>query len=74
MPAQMKSLATRIGEALLERNRVCEAFFAREAGRLALACRDMAERFLWGGRSISLSGRCFTSSGLTRVVRGSRAH
>ena len=53
MPAQMKSLATRIEEGLLERNRVCEAFFAREAGPLALACRDMAERFLRGGRLLA---------------------
>ncbi len=38
---------------LLERNRVCEAFFAREARRLALACREMSERFLRGGRLLA---------------------
>ena len=48
-----KYLATRIEEQLLERNRVCEEFFSREAGRLALACRDMAERFLQGGRLLA---------------------
>jgi D-sedoheptulose 7-phosphate isomerase len=48
-----KHLATRIEEQLFERNRLCEDFFSREAPRLALACRDMAERFLQGGRLLA---------------------
>ncbi len=46
-------LATSIREQLLERNRVYERFFAREADRLALSCRSMAERFLAGGRLLA---------------------
>src|SRR5580658_9546056 len=38
---------------LLERNQIFEAFFAREAHRLALACRDMSGRFLRGGRLLA---------------------
>ncbi len=53
MPTQVKALTTRIEEGLLERNRACEAFFSREAERLALACRDMAQRFLQGGRLLA---------------------
>jgi len=49
MPIPLNAVATRIEEGLLERNRLCETFFAREADRLALACREMAERFLQGG-------------------------
>src|SRR6185436_6725727 len=30
-----------------------EKFFAREARRLALACREMSERFLQGGRLLA---------------------
>ena len=46
-------LATQIEERLLERNRVVESFFAREAPRLAAACRAMSERFLRGGRLLA---------------------
>ena len=46
-------LASDIEERFLERNRVFERFFAREAHRLALACRDMSERFLKGGRLLA---------------------
>lgn len=46
-------LAGHVADQLVERNRVCERFFAREAGRLALACRDMAARFLSGGRLLA---------------------
>ncbi|MBX5479655.1 MAG: SIS domain-containing protein [Pyrinomonas methylaliphatogenes] len=42
-----------IEERLLERNRVSQAFFPREAKRLAEACRQMAERFLEGGRLLA---------------------
>lgn len=38
---------------LLDRNRVAEELFAREAPRLAAACREMAARFLRGGRLVA---------------------
>ena len=38
---------------ILERNAPCDAFFARESLPLARACRDMATRFLEGGRLIA---------------------
>jgi D-sedoheptulose 7-phosphate isomerase len=43
----------RIREALLERNEIYGCFFAREAERLARACRDMSDRFLAGGRLLA---------------------
>jgi D-sedoheptulose 7-phosphate isomerase len=46
-------LATQIEQRLLERNRVFEEFFLREAVRLAEACREMSERFLRGGRLLA---------------------
>jgi D-sedoheptulose 7-phosphate isomerase len=46
-------LATRVEDALATRNRLCEAFFAREAERLAEACRQMSDRFLQGGRLLA---------------------
>ena len=46
-------LATQIEQRLLERNRVFEEFFQREAVRLAEACREMSERFLRGGRLLA---------------------
>src|SRR5215471_8971199 len=46
-------LATQIEARLLERNRLFEEFFSREAPRLAQACREMAERFLRGGRLLA---------------------
>jgi len=52
MPAGL-DLATRVEERLLERNRLCERFFAQEAHRLAEACREMSERFLRGGRLLA---------------------
>jgi D-sedoheptulose 7-phosphate isomerase len=52
MPAGLE-LATLVEERLLERNRLCESFFAREAARLAEACREMSERFLRGGRLLA---------------------
>src|ERR1700742_4354684 len=52
MPAGCE-LATLVEERLLERNRLCEAFFAREAPRLAEACREMSERLLRGGRLLA---------------------
>ena len=52
MPANLQ-LGPLIKERLLERNRLCESFFAREANRLAKACREMSERFLRGGRLLA---------------------
>ncbi len=52
MPAGLE-LATLVEERLLERNRLCESFFGREAVRLAEACREMSERFLRGGRLLA---------------------
>ena len=46
-------LATQIETRLAARNRVYEEFFAREALRLAEACREMSERFLRGGRLLA---------------------
>ena len=52
MPAGIE-LAMQVEERLFERNRLCESFFAREAHRLAEACREMSERFLRGGRLLA---------------------
>jgi D-sedoheptulose 7-phosphate isomerase len=47
------TLATQIEQRLLARNQVFESFFAREATRLAEACREMSDRFLRGGRLLA---------------------
>jgi D-sedoheptulose 7-phosphate isomerase len=52
MPTRCE-LASLVEERLLQRNQLCESFFAREAGRLAVACREMSERFLRGGRLLA---------------------
>jgi D-sedoheptulose 7-phosphate isomerase len=46
-------LATQVETRLAARNFVYEDFFAREAYRLAQACREMSERFLRGGRLLA---------------------
>ncbi len=46
-------LASQVEERLLARNQIFEQFFLREAPRLALACREMSERFLRGGRLLA---------------------
>ena len=46
-------LSKRVEDRLLDRNRLCEDFFAREAVRLAHACREMSDRFLRGGRLLA---------------------
>jgi D-sedoheptulose 7-phosphate isomerase len=55
--ATASKLASRVAghveERLLERNRLFESFFSREAPRLAEACREMSERFLRGGRLLA---------------------
>lgn len=47
------ALAHAVETALLDRNPLCESFFAYEAHRLALACQEMSERFLRGGRLLA---------------------
>ena len=47
------TLAGVIGRHFAERNRVSRELFPREAGRLALACREMADRFARGGRLLA---------------------
>jgi D-sedoheptulose 7-phosphate isomerase len=51
--AHPTELAASVAERLLDRNRICEEFFSREAPRLAETCRAMAERFLAGGRLLA---------------------
>src|SRR5215475_8478045 len=46
-------LGAQIEQGLLERNRLFEVFFAREATVLAEACQEMAQRFLRGGRLLA---------------------
>lgn len=46
-------LAGRIQNRLVDRNILFERFFSAEAPRLALACREMSERFLRGGRLLA---------------------
>jgi D-sedoheptulose 7-phosphate isomerase len=46
-------LAAQIEQRLLARNQILESFFAREAHRLAEACREMSDRFLRGGRLLA---------------------
>src|SRR6204780_2330379 len=51
--ATVCGLAAQVEERLLARNLIVEAFFSREAPRLAQACRSMSERFLRGGRLLA---------------------
>ncbi len=46
-------LTKRVADGLLERNRLCEEFFAAQAPLLAQASREMADRFLRGGRLLA---------------------
>ncbi|HWB86601.1 MAG TPA: SIS domain-containing protein [Bryobacteraceae bacterium] len=63
MITKATTLAPAIEHALLQRNRQFQAFFAAEAERLALACRDMAERFRAGGRLLAFGqGYCSTDA------------
>jgi len=52
MPIQYE-LASRVENLFLERNRVCEEFFSREAAGLAVASQEMAARFARGGRLLA---------------------
>lgn len=53
MATDVSTLSTRIAERLRARNAVSEAFFPREAPRLAEASQEMSERFLAGGRLLA---------------------
>lgn len=56
-------LTARISERLRARNDVSRSFFAREAGRLALACQEMSALFLRGGRLLAFGrGRWATDA------------
>jgi D-sedoheptulose 7-phosphate isomerase len=46
-------MTTQIEQRLLSRNEIMQAFFTREAPRLAVACREMSDRFLRGGRLLA---------------------
>lgn len=46
-------LVSDVEERLLERNRIFETFFDEQAGPLAIACREMSDRFLEGGRLLA---------------------
>jgi D-sedoheptulose 7-phosphate isomerase len=55
--------AGQVAETLIARNAVVEAFFEREARRLAGACRVMSDRFLQGGRLLAAGrGACGTDA------------
>lgn len=45
--------ATHVEDALIKRNKLFSAFFGEESQRLALACREMSDRFLDGGRLLA---------------------
>jgi D-sedoheptulose 7-phosphate isomerase len=55
------ALTTHLERRLLARNHVLESFFAREAHRLAQACRQMSERFLRGGRLLAFGRGPYTT-------------
>jgi D-sedoheptulose 7-phosphate isomerase len=55
------ALTTQLEQRLLARNQVLETFFAREARRLAEACREMSERFLRGGRLLAFGRGPYTT-------------
>lgn len=55
------ALAVSVEQRLLDRNPLFTEFFAREAPRLAIACREMSERFLKGGRLLAFGRGSFAS-------------
>ncbi len=50
-----------VEDRLLERNQLCEQFFAAEAPRLAQASREMSDRFLRGGRLLAFGRGPYTT-------------
>lgn len=55
------ALAVSVEQRLLDRNPLFTEFFARESPRLAIACREMSERFLKGGRLLAFGRGSFAS-------------
>src|SRR3712207_4680047 len=53
MTVDTNVLAVRSSDELLRRNSIFEAFFRKEAPRLAEACHEMSRRFLVGGRLLA---------------------
>src|SRR3712207_5929319 len=53
MTVDTNVLAIRSSEELLRRNSIFEAYFRKEASRLADACHEMSRRFLAGGRLLA---------------------
>lgn len=53
MTVNLSATHTRIAERLRQRNAISQTFFPTEAPRLALASREMAERFKAGGRLLA---------------------
>ncbi len=53
MVTTSSTLARRVEKALLERNEIFGKFFSEQAEPLAVACREMSERFLEGGRLLA---------------------
>lgn len=53
MLTEVSKLAGCVQAAFAERNGLYERFFDNECGRLAIACRDMSDRFLQGGRLLA---------------------
>jgi D-sedoheptulose 7-phosphate isomerase len=63
MTPTQSTRAQQIAERLLARNRIFEDFFAQEASKLATVSRQMAERFLRGGRLLAFGrGACATDA------------
>src|SRR6201996_164485 len=54
MPTVAADLKQHVEKAFAGRNKLFEAFFVREAPPLAVACREMSERFLKGGRLLAV--------------------
>ena len=55
------NLAAQIEERLLLRNEILERFFSQESRKLAEACREMAERFLLGGRLLAFGRGAYST-------------
>jgi len=59
--AKTLELTAQMEQRLLARNKVLELFFALEGSHLAEACREMAERFLRGGRLLAFGRGPYTT-------------
>lgn len=63
MTSSESTLAHRVSEAFLARNRIFEDFFSRQAPRLAAVSKEMAGRFERGGRLLAFGrGACATDA------------